>query len=211
MPELNNIRREYIRGSLDAGRVRENPLDMFSEWMDEAVLAGEPEPTAMTLATATADGKPSARIVLLKDIDDSGFVFFTNYLSRKGKELESNPFAALVFLWNELERQVRVEGKVTRVSTGQSDQYFITRPKGSRISAIVSPQSSVIEGKEELEKRREEFLAGHANADVRPAHWGGYKLDPVIIEFWQGRADRFHDRLRYSLQDAKWIKEWLAP
>ena len=167
----------------------------------------------MTLATATPDGRPSARMVLLRGADERGFSFFTNYESRKARELEANPFAALVFFWHELERQVRIEGRVERVSAQQSDAYFHSRPKGARIGAWASPQSQVIAGREILDSRYLEFERRHPDETVpRPANWGGYRLVPDSIEFWQGRPNRLHDRLRYTLRPAgSWLIERLAP
>ena len=211
MKDLALNRREYIRGSLTPERVRENPLIMFSEWMDEALVSGDPEPTAMTLATVSPEGRPSARIVLLKGYDPSGFLFFTNYNSRKGKDLERNNHAALLFLWIELERQVRIEGRVRKAEKSISDEYFRSRPEGSRISAIISPQSEVLQDREELEKKRSEFLRSGRSNETRPNHWGGYLLEPDRMEFWQGRADRLHDRLGYRLDNGRWTREWLAP
>lgn len=190
-----------------------NPFQQFAEWHRLVFSMGLKEPTAMTLATASADGEPSARMVLLKHFDERGFVFFTNYLSRKGRDLAENPRAALVFYWAELERQVRVSGHVNRTSAEESDLYFASRGIGSRISAAASPQSSVIESRADLERSWRQLYAAHETGSVpRPAHWGGFRLHPNSIEFWQGRENRLHDRIRYRLSDENvWIVERLAP
>lgn len=181
--------------------------------MEEALAANLPEPTALTLATADAGGRPSARIVLLKDHDQRGFVFYTNYQSRKGRELQANPHAALVAFWPELERQVVITGAVTKVTAAESDEYFGTRPRGSQVGAWASEQSEVIAGRETLESRVAEFERRYAGQDVpRPPHWGGYRLAPEALDFWQGRPDRLHDRLRYRRgSDGRWVIERLAP
>ncbi|MBK8913247.1 MAG: pyridoxamine 5'-phosphate oxidase [Phycisphaerales bacterium] len=204
-------RREYSSGGLNERDLPADPLVLFAEWYDAAVRAGVREPNAMALATADAEGAPSARIVLLKGFGADGLTFFTNYRSRKGRELEQNPRAALVFWWSELERQVRVEGAVARVSAAESDEYFASRPWYSQIGASVSPQSDPIESREILERAvvaRVESLAG--GAVPRPAEWGGYCLVPTAFEFWQGRENRLHDRIRYR-RDGGWIIGRLAP
>lgn len=190
-----------------------DPLAEARRWFDEAGRTGVPQPDAMTLATASADGEPSARMVLLKGIDDSGFVFFTNYESRKGRDLSENPRAALVLYWNELRRQIRVTGSVERVSDRESDAYFATRPYGSRLAATASPQSRPIESRAILESAYERLDREHAGGDVpRPAYWGGYRVVPATIEFWRGRENRLHDRIRYTrLPDGSWATERLAP
>src|SRR5438552_6715959 len=189
-----------------------DPLAQFRRWYDEALRAGLVEPTAMTLATASRGGVPSARMVLLKGYDERGFVFFTNYASAKGRDLKENPQAALLFWWGPLERQIRITGQVERVPDSESDAYFLTRPIGSRLGAIVSNQSSVLKGREELEQQvaqlRDKYMEGKV---PRPAHWGGFRVAPRTIEFWQGRPDRLHDRLRYAKQNGSWIIERLSP
>lgn len=210
---LSEIRREYTRYVLDKEHVNANPFNQFSRWFHEAVVAKLPEPNAMTLATAGRDGMPSARIVLLKGFDETGFVFYTNYLSRKGRQLAENPHAALVFYWLELERQVRIEGTVTQVSRAESETYFRSRPLGSRLGALASRQSQVADNRKVLEKRFEEFGAQYADGNVpMPEHWGGYRLAPLMVEFWQGRESRLHDRLCYTRQEqGDWLIERLEP
>jgi pyridoxamine 5'-phosphate oxidase len=190
-----------------------NPFNQFRKWLNQAIEAGLPEPTAMTLATATKDGKPSARIVLLKNVDEEGFVFFTNYGSRKGRELLKNPTAALVFHWVELERQVRIIGKAKNVSREESEQYFRTRPIGSQLGAWASKQSEILQSRQEIEKRVLELEAQYANKEIPvPPVWGGFRIKPTEIEFWQGRPNRLHDRLRYALaRGAKWKIVRLSP
>lgn len=189
-----------------------DPLALFARWYEAAVAAELPEPSAMTLATATPDGVPSARIVLLRGFDERGFTFFTNYQSRKGAELTRNPRAALVFYWELLRRQIRVEGRVEVVSAAESDMYFRGRPFGNRLGAVVSPQSEVIPDRETLEARLDELCRQYTDDEVpRPAHWGGYRVVPATIEFWQGRANRLHDRLRYRRDEAGWRLDRLAP
>jgi pyridoxamine 5'-phosphate oxidase len=190
-----------------------DPISQVQKWLDLARAAGVKEPTAMTLATTTADGKPSARIVLLKGIDPRGFVFYTNYLSRKGLELAKNPRAALVLYWPALDRQVRITGRVSKLSAAESDEYFNSRPEGSRFSAAVSPQSSVIQSRAALERKLAKLKAAYPDAaPPRPKHWGGYVVRPTEIEFWQQGVDRLHDRLRYRRpRNGSWIVERLAP
>jgi pyridoxamine 5'-phosphate oxidase len=199
--------------TLNETDVPAQPLPLFAQWLEAAVDAQLPEPGAMTLATATADGVPSARMVLLRGFDERGLVFYTNYHSRKAAELDANPRAALVFFWATLHRQIRVEGPVTKVSEQESDIYFQSRPFGSRLGAVVSPQSEVIAGRDVLDNRMAELLRIHADGEVpRPAHWGGYRVVPCLFEFWQGRDSRLHDRLRYRLdENSHWIIERLAP
>ena len=207
---LRALREEYAGQPLAEGDVDADPIAQFRRWMDEAVRAEIPLANGMTLATADAQGRPSARIVLLKQLDDRGFVFFTGYESRKGHELAENPEAALVFWWAPLHRQVRVEGRVERVEAEISDRYFAERPPDSNLSAVASPQSQVVKSREELERRVEDVRRGEG-ALSRPASWGGYRLAPREIEYWQGREDRLHDRLRYRRDGERWRLERLAP
>jgi pyridoxamine 5'-phosphate oxidase len=209
----STIRKEYRRGSLHETEANPDPIQMFGEWLAVAVASGLREPNAMTLATSTPDGKPSARVVLLKSFDHQGFVFFTNYASRKGRELQENPQAALVFWWGELERQVRVEGHVTRVSGEESDAYYHSRPLGARLGAWVSAQSSVIQGRAALEERLAQVTEQYgAQAPERPPFWGGYRLAPATIELWQGGEHRLHDRLLYSrMENGSWQIVRLSP
>lgn len=188
-----------------------DPVGQFNAWLAEAREAGVPLPEAMTLATADASGRPSARMLLLKGADESGFTFFTGYESRKGRELEENPRAAIVVYWNELGRQVRVEGPVRRLSAEESDTYFETRPPRSRAAAAASRQSEPIASREELEAEFERLLAEHGDAVPRPERWGGYVLEPETIEFWEHRDDRLHDRLRFTREGAGWRRERLSP
>ena len=200
-------------GPLREADVDPDPLRQFRTWFAQAVAAGVPQAEAMTLATATPDGRPSARLVLLRGCDERGFVFYTNYESRKGRELAANPRAALVFFWQPLHRQVRIEGHVERVTPAQSDAYFRTRPRDSRLGAWVSPQSQVIPGREFLERRLEELQERHGGTEVpRPPYWGGFRVVPETIEFWQGRGGRLHDRLCYrKAPPTGWVLERLAP
>ena len=211
---IADLRIEYKRGELDEERAHADPIAQFSQWWEEASTAQVREANAMTLATADADGKPSARTVLLKGFDQSGFVFFTNYDSRKGKELASNARAALLFFWPELERQVRIDGAVERTTSQESDEYFRSRPLASRIGAWASPQSQAITGKKWLMARVAEMALRHAAAPSRPPYWGGYRVVPDAIEFWQGRPSRLHDRLLYARATGSgggWTRTRLAP
>ena len=210
---LADLQSDNTLQGLNETVVNADPFRQFQVWFGDAVTANLMQPNAMTLATASKDGKPSARIVLLKGFDKRGFVFYTNYESRKGQKLAENPWAALVFLWVELQRQVRIEGRVKKCSAEDSDLYFQSRPLGSRLGACVSQQSQVISSREVLESRLQELIAENANGDIaRPPYWGGYRLSPTSIEFWQGRPSRLHDRLRYSLLDnGSWLIERLSP
>lgn len=210
--DVSALRREYTLSGLSAAELARDPLTQFSVWFDTAVAAGVHEPNAMTLATADATGRPSARTVLLKGVDAHGFTFFTNHGSRKGRDMAENPRAALVFRWDALERQVTVAGPVERVSAAESDAYFASRPLGSRIGAWTSAQSSVIAGRRELDERRAEVERRFAGGDVpRPPFWGGFRVLPEEVEFWQGRPDRLHDRLRYRRSPGGWLLERLSP
>jgi pyridoxamine 5'-phosphate oxidase len=207
---IADLREEYRRASLDETAVTHDPFEQFTRWFDEAVKSEHPALNAMTLATVSAEGRPSARIVLLKGVDHGGFVFYTNYKSRKGRELTANPAASLVMFWHQLEREVRVDGRVKKITAAESDAYFSSRPLGSRHAAIASPQSEVVPDRAMLEARfAEAALTGEQ--PVRPAHWGGYVLVPDTIEFWQGRPNRLHDRVLYSRKARTWKIERLAP
>lgn len=210
---IADIRKDYKLRSLSEKEAAASAIGQFDKWWQEAVHSEIDEVNAMTLATASADGIPAARIVLLKGFDERGFVFFTNYESFKGMQLAENPRACLVFFWKELERQVRITGLVEKVSEEESDLYFNSRPEGSRIGAWASPQSQVIESREWLEEREKTYTKDFTGKPLkRPAHWGGYRVKPVTIEFWQGRPSRLHDRLQYTLQgENSWKIERLAP
>ena len=211
MLDLTGHRKDYAARGLSEDEAGADPLALFEAWLREALASEQPEPYAMTLATATADGRPSARIVLLRNFDAKGLVFFTNYQSRKGRDLEANPRGALVFYWPEVERQIRVEGAVTRVSAAESDDYHAKRPLDSRLGSAASPQSQVTGSREALEALVAALAEKYPEGPPRPPHWGGYRLEPVEFEFWQGRPSRLHDRIRFSLRGGRWIRERLAP
>ncbi len=208
-----NLRQDYTKQGLREIDLDADPFKQFKKWFDQALAAQLPEPNAMTLATATLEGKPSARMVLLKDFSDRGFVFYTNYHSHKGQEIATNPQAALVFWWAQLERQVRIEGKVELVSPTESDEYFHSRPINSQLGAWVSNQSQIVNSREVLEQRQAQLIVEYEQQIIpRPQHWGGFRVVPTEIEFWQGRPSRLHDRLLYRLQeDRSWIIERLSP
>ena len=210
-PRIADLRKSYERAALDESAASESPLQQFEGWLGQALDAELPEPNAMTLATVGAGGRPSSRIVLIKGVDARGLVWFSNYDSRKGRELAGNPFAALQFHWVELERVVRVEGRVEQVSAAESDAYFASRPLDSRIGAWASPQSQVIASRAVLVAQAARYALQFALSPPRPPHWGGYRLLPDRWEFWQGRKSRLHDRLQYRLVDGRWLRERLAP
>lgn len=211
MSKISDLRKSYERAELDESASRNEPLEQFRQWFDEALAAQVPEPNAMTLATVGAGGRPSTRIVLVKSFDERGIVWYTNYDSRKGRELAANPYAALQFHWVELERVVRIEGRVEKVSEEESEAYFRSRPLDSRIGAWASPQSQVIASRAVLVANAAKYGAQFALNPPKPPHWGGYRLVPDCWEFWQGRKSRLHDRLRYRQQDGAWVRERLAP
>jgi pyridoxamine 5'-phosphate oxidase len=211
MNSIAQLRKNYTLGQLSETEVPHQPLPLFQLWFDQAIKAECPEPNSMTLATADQAGNPSARIVLLKGADENGFTFFTNYQSQKGKELAIRPQAALLFHWHELERQVRIKGIVEKVDATESDQYFHSRPPASRIGAWASPQSAAIPNREFLEAAEQKFKAEFGKNPPRPEHWGGYRLRPTEIEFWQGRPSRLHDRIHYQLKGNDWEISRLAP
>jgi len=214
MNQLNiaALRKEYKLRSLLESDVDEDPIKQFQQWWNEAMMSNIEEANAMTLATSTIKGKPSARIVLLKGLSNDGFVFFTNYESKKGTDLKENPYASLIFFWKELERQVRIEGSVKKLTKKESDEYFLLRPEQSKIGAWSSPQSKVIKNRQVIEDMFIKYAQRFSDVTiVRPSHWGGYTVKPTTIEFWQGRPNRLHDRLRYTFKSKKWIIERLAP
>jgi len=209
---IQNLRQDYRAAELSEADIDKNPIAQFAKWFKDALDAKLYEPNVMTLATADLSGKPSSRILLLKGFDEDGFVFFTNYNSKKGKDLQENPQAAMQFFWPELERQVRIEGMVTKATAEASTAYFHSRPKGSQIGASASPQSTVIPDREILEERVKELTSAYQETEVpRPEHWGGYVLKPAHIEFWQGRPSRLHDRITYTSVNGVWTINRLAP
>ena len=212
MTKIADLRRNYTQAGLLESDVVANPYQQFKLWFEQAIAADILEPNAMTVATVTAEGKPSARIVLLKGFDDRGFVFYTNYNSQKGIELQNCPYAALVFLWGDLERQVRIEGKVEFVSESEATGYFHSRPASSQLGAWASEQSAIIEDRSVLEQRLQQLETQYQDREIpKPPHWGGVRVIPQEIEFWQGRPSRLHDRLRYQLVAGEWQIDRLAP
>jgi pyridoxamine 5'-phosphate oxidase len=212
MTKIADLRKNYTQAGLIESDLVANPYQQFQLWFEQAVAADILEPNAMTLATVTVEGKPSARIVLLKAVDDRGFVFYTNYNSQKGIELQHCPYAALVFLWGDLERQVRIEGRIEFVSESEATSYFHSRPVSSQLGAWASDQSTVITDRSVLEQQLEQLALAYRNQEIpKPPHWGGVRVIPEEIEFWQGRPSRLHDRLRYQLIDGSWQIERLAP
>ena len=214
--QIADLRREYKLESLDENEIHENPIDQFRHWFGEALAADLPEPNAMVLATVSSEGRPSARVVLLKGIDEDGFLFYTNYLSKKGRDIGANPSVALNFNWLELERQVRIEGVAQKVGKEVSEAYFQSRPRGSQIGAWASPQSSVVRGRADLEANVNTAESRFVNTEYLPCpeFWGGYRVIPELIEFWQGRPNRLHDRIQYmkiSSETVFWERERLAP
>ena len=208
---IAELRQEYMRAGLAEAQADPDPLRQFERWFDDALRAKLPLPNAMTLATTAADGAATARIVLLKGVERGGFVFYTNYGSRKGREIEAKSSACLLFLWSDLERQVRIEGEAEKVSARDSDEYYVTRPLGARLSAWASNQSEGVASRQVLESAMEDARRRHGDNPPRPPHWGGYRVTPRAIEFWQGRADRLHDRLLYERAGAGWKIQRLAP
>lgn len=213
MNDIASIRKEYTKAALDVKSVSQDPINQFTKWFDEAIAAKVPEPNAMNLATVNENGRPASRIVLLKGVESNMFVFYTNYQSRKGKELDNNPACSLNFFWPELERQVRIEGVASRVDEKRSKKYFQSRPRGSQVGAWASPQSSLIADRSLLEDRAKQIEEKFKGKDVlpKPNQWGGFEIDPLMIEFWQGRASRLHDRILYTKDNGVWRINRLAP
>ena len=209
---IAHLRKDYQLASLSENDVADDPFTQFATWFEQAMKAEVPELNAMSLSTVNGEGKPSSRIVLIKEFDQRGFSWFTNYDSRKGQELEQNPHAALLFFWSALERQVRIEGKIEKISVQENDTYFHSRPIGSRQSALASAQSQVIASREALEQKLAEVIHQYGETPPRPEHWGGYRLVPNLVEFWQGRSSRLHDRIVYHrLEDGSWEIQRLQP
>lgn len=209
---LDEFRREFIDGQLYEEDLLEGPHLQFMEWMEDAMRSGIPDPTAMSLATADRSGRPSVRIVLLKEASEEGYCFLSNYESRKGHDLDENPHASIMFFWSGLDRQLRIEGLVSRLPEKASDEFFNARPRLSQVSAVVSPQSKIIEGRGVLEEKFKEISESEADSPIiRPSHWGGYILKPQTYEFWQGREHRLHDRIQYVKDNGSWKKQRLAP
>ena len=213
MNDLASLRKEYSKAALDAKSVLQDPINQFSKWFEEAITAKVPEPNAMNLATVNETGRPASRIVLLKGIENYKLVFYTNYQSRKGKELDQHPACALTFFWPELERQVRIEGVASRIDEKRSSTYFQSRPRASQVGAWASPQSSVISDRSILEERAKQIEAKYKEEELlpKPNQWGGYEIDPLMIEFWQGRRSRLHDRILYTKDESGWKINRLAP
>lgn len=209
--DIADLRLEYSRASLTETDTNPDPIIQFSNWFEEARKAEVPEANAMSVSTVSADGRPSSRILLIKDFGAEGFTWFTNYHSRKGHELEARPYAALLFFWIPLERQVRIEGRVERVAAAESEAYFNSRPVGSRLGAIASSQSAAIADRAALEQQYEAAQKQYGDQPQRPANWGGYRLVPDVMEFWQGRPSRLHDRIQYVKQENGWIRQRLQP
>lgn len=210
---IADLRQEYAMGALNEAEVHPDPLQQFQRWFGEAIAAQLPEPNAMTLATADRTGRPYARVVLLKECDADGFIFFTNYRSDKGRQLAENPHAALVFLWLELQRQIRIEGTVSPIASAESEAYFRSRPRESRLGALASRQSQIVASRQILDQRFQQLEAQYPDDTIpMPNHWGGYRVQPEMLEFWQGRHGRMHDRLRYRrLAEGHWLLERLEP
>jgi pyridoxamine 5'-phosphate oxidase len=213
MKDLGSLRNEYSKAALDVQSVSQDPINQFTKWFEEAIAAKVPEPNAMNLATVNENGRPASRIVLLKGIENYKFVLYTNYQSRKGKELDQNPACSLTFFWPELERQVRVEGVASRIDEKRSEKYFQSRPRGSQVGAWASPQSSVISDRALLEERAKQIEAKYKGEEIlpKPNQWGGYEIDPLMVEFWQGRPSRLHDRILYTKDESGWKINRLAP
>lgn len=210
--EIAAIREDYAKSSLSENEVLGNPIEQFKKWFSEALVSEVTEPTAMVVSSATVDGKPSSRVVLMKDIKTDGISFFTNYNSRKGQEIVANPFVSVLFFWPELQRQVRMEAQVEKLAPEESDEYFSSRPRGSQIGAIASPQSAIINNREELEHRVEEVASEVGEGEIqRPNFWGGFLLKPYRMEFWQGRSSRLHDRIVYKQEEGSWSINRIAP
>ena len=209
--DIANLRKEYKQGSLSEDLVPKNPFDLFSQWFEQALQSDLPEPNAMILSTVDEANRPSARVLLIKGFDEQGFVFYTNYNSRKGEHLEKNPHASLLFYWAELERQIRIEGLIAKVEPEESDSYYDSRPLASRLGAWASPQSKLIENREILENRFKQVKLDFGQSPKRPSFWGGYRLMPDYFEFWQGRESRLHDRVCYEDHESEWVIRRLAP